>query len=431
MTEKIPTADTATKVEKSLKKRRNAQWRHRHYGILAISLGMFALLALLISVLGRGLPAFKQTVLNLEITTDAVSLGVDSLDNKQLFDTANFQLPIRLALRGLIPDARSRFERRSLNKLVSTGAGFKLREVLKSNPSFLGKTFKLEVPTSDDVSAYVKGTVKINSEGKAGKLNRQQVKWTDTLVEQGHLTSVFNSAFFQTADSREPELAGIWGAIVGSALSLLVCLVISFPIGVLAAIHLEEFARSSKLTDFIEVNINNLAAVPSIVFGLLGLAVFLNWFGMPRSAPLVGGLVLALMTLPTIIIAARAALKSVPVSIRDAALAVGASPLQACFHHVVPLAMPGMLTGSILGMARALGETAPLLMIGMVAFIADVPTGITDPATALPVQVYLWADSPERAFAEKTAAAILVLLVFLLIMNLTAIILRKKFEVRY
>ena len=431
MTEKIPTADTATKVEKSLKKRRNAQWRHRHYGILAISLGMFALLALLISVLGRGLPAFKQTVLNLEITTDAVSLGVDSLDNKQLFDTANFQLPIRLALRGLIPDARSRFERRSLNKLVSTGAGFKLREVLKSNPSFLGKTFKLEVPTSDDVSAYVKGTVQINSEGKAGKLNRQQVKWTDTLIEQGHLKSVFNSAFFQTADSREPELAGIWGAIVGSALSLLVCLVISFPIGVLAAIHLEEFARPSKLTDFIEVNINNLAAVPSIVFGLLGLAVFLNWFGMPRSAPLVGGLVLALMTLPTIIIAARAALKSVPVSIRDAALAVGASPLQACFHHVVPLAMPGMLTGSILGMARALGETAPLLMIGMVAFIADVPTGITDPATALPVQVYLWADSPERAFAEKTAAAILVLLVFLLIMNLTAIILRKKFEVRY
>ena len=431
MTEKIPTADTATKVEKSLKKRRNAQWRHRQYGILAISLGMFALLALLISVLGRGLPAFQQTVLNLEITTDAVSLGVDSLDNKQLFDTANFQLPIRLALRGLFPDARSRFERRSLNKLVSTGAGFKLREVLKSNPSFLGKTFKLEVPTSDDVSAYVKGTVQINSEGKAGKLNRQQVKWTDTLIEQGHLRSVFNSAFFQTADSREPELAGIWGAIVGSALSLLVCLVISFPIGVLAAIHLEEFARPSKLTDFIEVNINNLAAVPSIVFGLLGLAVFLNWFGMPRSAPLVGGLVLALMTLPTIIIAARAALKSVPVSIRDAALAVGASPLQACFHHVVPLAMPGMLTGSILGMARALGETAPLLMIGMVAFIADVPTGITDPATALPVQVYLWADSPERAFAEKTAAAILVLLVFLLIMNLTAIILRKKFEVRY
>ena len=331
----------------------------------------------------------------------------------------------------MFPQARSRLERRSLNKLVSTGAGFKLREILKSNPSLLGKTFKVEVPASDDVSAYIKGTVKSNSEGKAGKLNRQQVKWTDTLLEQGSLKLVFNSSFFRTADSREPELAGILGAIVGSALSLLVCLVISFPIGVLAAIHLEEFARPSKITDFIEVNINNLAAVPSIVFGLLGLAVFLNWFGMPRSAPLVGGLVLSLMTLPTIIIAARAALKSVPVSIRDAALAVGASPLQACFHHVVPLAMPGMLTGSILGMARALGETAPLLMIGMVAFIADVPSGITDPATALPVQVYLWADSPERAFAEKTAAAILVLLVFLLIMNLTAIILRKKFEVRY
>jgi phosphate transport system permease protein len=241
----------------------------------------------------------------------------------------------------------------------------------------------------------------------------------------------FNSDFFTKGDSREAESAGIWGAVVGSFYTMIVTLLLSFPLGVAAAVYLEEFAPQNRWTDLIEVNINNLAAVPSIVFGLLGLAVFINFFGLPRSVPLVGGLVLTLMTLPTIIIASRAALKAVPPSIREAALGVGASPLQAITMHVLPLAMPGMLTGTIIGMAQALGESAPLLMIGMVAFIVDIPHGVTDPAAVLPVQIYLWADSPERAFVERTSAAILVLLGFLIVMNALAVLLRKRFERRW
>ncbi len=247
----------------------------------------------------------------------------------------------------------------------------------------------------------------------------------------GLIDSEFNLAFFQTADSRDPEVAGIWGSLTGSFLTMIVTLLLSFPVAVAAAVYLEEFAPKNKVTDIIEVNINNLAAVPSIVFGLLGLAVFLNAFGLPRSAPLVGGMVLALMTLPTIIIASRAALKAVPPSIREGAVGVGASKMQAVFDHVLPLAMPGMLTGTIIGMAQALGETAPLLLIGMNAFIADVPSGFTSPAAVLPVQIYIWADAPERGFVEKTSAAIMVLLAFLVFMNGLAIYLRKRFERRW
>ncbi len=263
------------------------------------------------------------------------------------------------------------------------------------------------------------------------RLTDREVSWLQALDERGALETRFNATFFTAGDSREPEQAGIWGAVVGSFLTLVTSLIISFPIGVLAAVYLEEFAPKNRWTDLIEVNINNLAAVPSIVFGLLGLAMFLNFFGMPRSAPLVGGMVLALMTLPTIIIASRAALKAVPPSIREAALGVGASKLQVMTHHVLPLAMPGILTGTIIGMAQALGESAPLLMIGMVAFIVDVPGGFTDPATVLPVQVYIWADSPERAFEAKTSAAIMVLLGFLIFMNALAVLLRKQFERRW
>jgi phosphate transport system permease protein len=253
----------------------------------------------------------------------------------------------------------------------------------------------------------------------------------DALTRDGALRLAFNTRFFKVADSRYPELVGIWGGIVGSFYTLLITLALAFPLGVMAAIYLEEFAPRNRLTDLIEVNISNLAAVPSIVFGLLGLAVFLNVFGMPRSAPLAGGAVMALMSLPIIIIAARAALRAVPPSIREAALGLGASKLQVVVHHVLPLAMPGILTGTILAMAHALGETAPLLMIGMVAFIVDVPSGPLDAATVLPVQIFMWADSPERGFVEKTSAAIMVLLVFLLGMNALAIWLRKKFERRW
>jgi phosphate transport system permease protein len=268
------------------------------------------------------------------------------------------------------------------------------------------------------------------SEGER-RMNDNQIAWIERLEKDNRIEKRFNRTFFTAGDSREPELAGIWGATVGSFLTLIITLVLSFPIGVASAIYLEEFAPKNRWTDLIEVNINNLAAVPSIVFGLLGLAVFLNFFGLPRSAPLVGGLVLTLMTLPTIIIASRASLQSVPPSIREAALGVGASKMQMVAHHVLPLALPGMLTGTIIGMARALGESAPLLMIGMVAFIVDIPHGFTDPATVLPVQIYLWADSPERAFVELTSAATMVLLAFLIVMNAAAVILRRRFERRW
>ncbi|MCG6903046.1 MAG: phosphate ABC transporter permease PstA [Rhodobacter sp.] len=265
----------------------------------------------------------------------------------------------------------------------------------------------------------------------ARKVSDTQVVALEVLRQAGAIEHVFNWRFFRSSDSREPELAGIWGATVGSFWTMLVTFLLAFPIGVSAAIYLEEFAPRNRFTDLIEVNINNLAAVPSIVFGLLGLSVFLGVFGVPRSAPLAGGIVLALMTLPTIIIAARAAIKAVPPSIRDAALGVGASKVQASFHHVLPLAMPGILTGTIIGMAQALGETAPLIMIGMVAFIVDIPGGITDSATVLPVQVFRWSDFPERAFEAKTSAAILVLLAFLVVMNAVAIVLRRRFERRW
>jgi len=277
----------------------------------------------------------------------------------------------------------------------------------------------------------LKGNVSRTAPEDERRLSDQQIGWVNALEQRGDLDLRFNRSFFSNGDSRDPEQAGVRGALIGSLLTLLITLLLSFPIGVGAAVYLEEFAPRNRLTDIIEVNINNLAAVPSIVFGLLGLAVFIGFFGMPRSAPLVGGFVLTLLTLPTIIIASRAALKAVPPSIREAALGMGASRLQMVGHHVLPLALPGMLTGAIIGMARALGESAPLLMIGMVAFIVEVPQGIVDPATALPVQVFLWSDLPERGFVERTSGAIIVLLVFLLVMNATAVWLRNKFEKRW
>ncbi|MEP5762681.1 MAG: phosphate ABC transporter permease PstA [Litoreibacter sp.] len=283
-----------------------------------------------------------------------------------------------------------------------------------------------EVSASNDWSLY---TTNLPEESR--KVSDNQIVWIETLRDAGQIETVFNARFFTSGDSREPELAGIWGAVVGSFWTMVVTFALAFPIGVFAAIYLEEFAPKNKLTDFIEVNINNLAAVPSIVFGLLGLSVFLGVFGVPRSAPIAGGIVLALMTLPTIIIASRAAIRAVPPSIRDAAVGLGASPLQSVFHHVLPLAMPGILTGTIIGMAQALGETAPLIMIGMVAFIVDIPTGITDSASVLPVQVFRWSDFPERAFEARTAAAICALLAFLVVMNAIAVFLRKRFERRW
>jgi phosphate transport system permease protein len=299
------------------------------------------------------------------------------------------------------------------------------------DPSLIGTSESLWLLADDDVDMVVKGHIDRGLDEELRRINDLQLGWLSALESDGRVDLRFNEYFFTSGDSTDPELAGIWGATIGSFFMLLVTLTLSFPLGVATAIYLEEFAKKNRWTDIIEVNINNLAAVPSIVFGLLGLALFINVFGLPRSAPLVGGLVLTLMTLPVVIIASRAALTAVPPSIREAALGLGASKMQVVFHHVLPLALPGMLTGTIIGMARALGESAPLLMIGMVAFIVDVPNSPLDPASALPVQVFLWADLPERAFVERTSAAILVLLAFLLLMNLTAVLLRKRFERRY
>lgn len=316
--------------------------------------------------------------------------------------------------------------------MLSSGARYDLRDAVLENNDYVGTTQNLWVLAGDDIDAFVKGLIDRNIPEADRRVKDYQVKWVDILEAQNKIERRFNINFFTSGDSREPEQAGILGALKGSFYTMLVTLLLSFPIAVSAAIYLEEFApKNNWWIDIIEININNLAAVPSIVFGILGLAVYINLFGVPRSAPLVGGLVLTLMTLPTIIISTRAALKSVPPSIREAALSIGASKMQVITHHVLPLAMPGILTGSIIGMAQALGETAPLLMIGMVAFVADIPQSILDPATVLPVQVFIWSDSPERGFIALTSAAIVTLLVFLFFMNLIAIVLRKKFETRW
>jgi phosphate transport system permease protein len=315
--------------------------------------------------------------------------------------------------------------------LLSINGGIIKLDPSSANGPVLAGTVLMPLASTDVAQAGAWSlTAYLTTQGDR-RISDQEIAWINALDAKDRVESRFNADFFATGDSREPELAGVWGAVVGSFFTLVITLSISFPIGLLAAIYLEEFARKNWITDVIEVNVNNLAAVPSIVYGLLGLAVFLNFFGMTRSAPVVGGIVLALMTLPTIIIASRAALKSVPPSIRQGALGVGATGLQTVFHHVLPLAMPGILTGTIIGLARALGETAPLLMIGMVAFIVDVPGGINDPATVMPVQIYLWADSPERAFVAKTSAAVVVLLAFLISMNLIAVLLRNRFERRW
>ena len=412
-------------VHRGLSRRYRAERRFRFYGIVAIVVSMIFLSLLFISIFGKGYSAFLQTFVKLDVFLDPEILDQQSLA------TADYQGLIKKSLRGMFPDVTGRKDKRLLYRIVSSGASFQLRDLVLTQPDVIGQTLPVWVPADDDVDMLIKGHFDRNADEGERRLKDKQLVWIDRLSSEGRITKKFNATFFTAGDSREPELAGIWGAVTGSFFTLVVTLVLSFPIGVAAAVYLEEFAPKNRWTDLIEVNINNLAAVPSIVFGLLGLAVFLNFFGLPRSAPIVGGLVLTLMTLPVIIIASRSALKSVPPSIREAALGVGASQMQMVAHHVLPLALPGMLTGAIIGMARALGETAPLLMIGMVAFIVDIPTGFTDPATALPVQIYLWADSPERAFVERTSAAIMVLLAFLITMNAAAVILRKRFEKRW
>jgi phosphate transport system permease protein len=415
--------NTRSMVEAGLKRRHRREAVFRLLGLLATAVGIVFLGVFFFSLFAQGLPAFQQTFVELDIEyAEEILAPLGQVD----LEYADYDALVRNALWKKFPEVTDRRARRDLARLVSAGAGFQLRNALLEEPELIGRSQRVAVPVAADVDMLAKGKIDRATVAAQRRLSDRQIEWIDRLSAEGLLHTRFNIALFTNGDSREPELAGIKGALMGSFYMLVVTIALAFPLGVAAAVYLEEFAPKNRWSDLIEVNINNLAAVPSIVFGLLGLAVFVNWIGMPRSAPLVGGLVLALLTLPVIIIASRAAIKAVPPSIREAALGVGASKMQVVFHHVLPLALPGMLTGAIIGMSRALGETAPLLMIGMVAFIVDVPSGFTDPATALPVQIFLWADSPERAFAERTSAAIIVLLAFLLLMNLAAIIMRKK-----
>ena len=422
---------TTEAMARRIAKRRSAERRFRACGVIAITLAVAALATLFVSISGNGYTAFQQTFIELEVTYDPEVLGIGEARDAASMSAANYSGLVKKTMRDMFPDVEGRKAKRALYGIVSSGAGFMLRERVIADPGIIGRTQRVWVPADDDIDMLIKGHIDRNAPEAERRVKDDQVAWVTSLEEAGRIEKRFNTTFFTAGDSREPELAGIRGAAVGSFYTLLVTLVLSFPIGVAAAVHLEEFAPTNRLTDLIEVNINNLAAVPSIIFGLLGLAVFINFFGLPRSAPLVGGLVLTLMTLPTVIIASRAALKSVPPSIREAALGMGASKMQTITHHVLPLAMPGMLTGTIIGMAQALGESAPLLMIGMVAFIVDIPGGPLDPSTVLPVQIFLWADSPERAFVERTSAAIMVLLAFLITMNALAVILRRRFERRW
>jgi len=408
-----------------LPRRHRAEKRFQWAGRIAIAISLLFLVFMVGSIGIDATGVIRKT--EIAISVDLSAENVDPSDPS----SASYGRIVKSALREIFPDVSSRRDKKRLYNLVSPEGTFEVARMVVEDPTLLGSTQTLWLTASDDLDLYLRGKVDVALPERQRRISDAEIAWIDTLKSENRLRRVLNWGFLTSGDSREPEIAGILSALVGTAYSLAVCFTLAFPIGLGAAIYLEEFAPSNWISDLIEVNINNLAAVPSIVFGLLGLAVLLGYFGLPRSSPLVGGMVLALMTLPTIIIAARASLKAVPPSFKEGALALGATPVQAVFHHVFPVAMPGMLTGAIIGMAQALGETAPLLMIGMVAFIVDIPDSILEPATALPVQIFLWADSPERAFTEKTAAAIIVLLIFLISMNLIAILLRRKLETRY
>ena len=414
-----------------LKKRYNAERRFQWYGKIAIGLALTFLAVFMFQIFSKGYSAFQKTWIVTEVhydkellLIDAESPSKDDLENADYYDVAY------KAMTSLDPGLPEE-EDRQLIQMVSYKYETEVKDLLLKNPDFLGKIVPIKLTASDDVDQVHKGNYPRDIPEENRRVNDYQLQIYDMLNERGDILSEFNISFFTSPDSREAELAGIASSFMGTVFSILVCLAFSFPIAVLAAIYLEEFAPKNKFTDFIEVNINNLAAVPSIVFGLLGLGVLLAVFNLPRSTPLVGGIALSLMTLPTIIIAARASLKAVPPSIREAALAMGASNMQTTMHHTVPLSMPGTLSGTIIGLAQALGETAPLILIGMVAFVNTIPGTPVDPAASLPVQIYIWSESAERGFVEKVSACIMVLLAFLILMNLAAQIVRHKFEKKW
>ena len=426
----ITPLEASNKVKKSIAKRRAKDNRLKLYGRVAISLAVCFLLILFYSIFSKGYSGFFQYYVTLDINFDRERIDPKGdLSDNSLFDGEASKIVNESLFSIIQPQGRK--SKKQAKKIVSSGKDVRIAKMVKNNPSLFGTTTKVKFALDDDIDSFLRGYIKRETPESERRISNKVIEYIDKLNEESRISYEFSDYILSGSASGNPEMAGIKGAFIGSMLTLSVCLLIAFPLGVATAIYLEEVAKKNKITEFIEVNINNLAAVPSVVFGIMGLAIFISIFGMPRSIPLVGGMVLALMTLPTIIISSRAAIRAVPPSVRDAAYGIGASKLQVIFHHVIPLAMPGMLTGTIIGMAQALGETAPLLMIGMVAFIVDVPNSIVDPGTVLPVQIFMWADFAERMFIQKTSAAIIVLLGFLISMNALAVYLRKKLERRW
>jgi len=428
MTETPVTSEIrANRLRAGLKRRYAREGRFKLYGLLAIGVAVGFLLLLLGRIIEQGHTAFYTHNVTVPVYMDPARV------DRAYPQGTNFELLVaeqQLARLGITDDAQGS-RATAMRGLFSSELKYASAERIQRNPGLIGQTVPIAAPVSDDADLYLKGEISSDTPADQRRLSDQQIAWLDRMKASGQVTASFNSGLFTKGDSTEPELAGVLGAVVGSALMLLVTAFIAIPLGVGAALYLEEFAPRNRLTDLIEVNINNLAAVPSIIYGLLGLALFINWMHLPRASPLVGGLVLALMALPTIIIATRSSLKAVPPSIREAALAMGASKTQTVFHHTLPLAMPGVMTGAIISMAHALGETAPLLLIGMVSFIPGVPAAFGEPTGALPSLIYIWENASERAFHERTAAAILVLLAFMIVMNAAAIFLRRRFERRW
>lgn len=418
------TASSLLGADPHLQKRYRREMRFRCYGIAALAFSMMMLVLLLGAVVIHGVKAFYTTEIKLEITLDPEVLDHDHTGDTKAYRFAPVQKLVKTSLKTLFPDVTERKDAFQLYMLVSRDSSLTIQNAALEGHAPIGHTIALWLQASSGADAYIR-------HGEKGHVSPQQIAWLDALKQQGRIRTTISENFFSNADSRDPSVAGILGSFIGSLFTVFSCMLVSFPFGVAAAVYLQEFAAKNRLTDLIEVNINNLAAVPSIVFGLLGLSIFLTFFGMPRSSPLVGGFTLAMLVLPTIIIATRNALKAVPSSIRDAARALGATDVQVLLHHTLPLALPGIMTGTILSIARALGETAPLLMIGMVAFIADVPSSLADPATTLPVQIYLWSDNPEAGFVEKTSGCIVVLLALLAVLNFAAAAIRNRFEVKW
>ena len=417
-----------------IKRRYAAERRFRAYGVTAVIFGLVFLAILVSTVVRTGYSAFVQTSITLpiEFTEEVIDPAAKRATDPKVLIGANYLVLVRDALvKALSIDSTNRALVREATAMVSDSARIALRDRVVANPSIIGTTQNVTFLASANIDSANKGQIDLTVDEKDRKISDRQIAWMKQLSESGALYKAFNTGLFVAGNSSRPEASGLGVGLIGSLYLMLTVLALALPVGVAASIYLEEFAPKNRLTDLIEVNINNLAAVPSIVYGLLGLSVFINMMGLPRSASLVGGLVLSLMTLPMIIIATRSALRAVPPSIRSAALGLGASRMQVVFHHVLPLAMPGILTGTILGLAHALGETAPLLLIGMVAFVANYPTSPLDPSTALPVQIYMWASEAERAFVERTSGAIIVLLFFLVAMNIGAILLRRRFERRW